>query len=313
MSKTEPKSKPKPESTHGRRPVQVHRRSLLRRAAPWLAAATVAVIAVVVVAARSNDGGDSGGSADPLFVGGDLHTLVVDPDQAGRLFVGGHQGVAASTDDGVTWSQVDSLRDADAMGWAFADGVVWMGGHPGMRRSTDGGLTFQPAGGELAGRDIHALGGGGGVLYAASPGAGLLASTDGGGSWEVRSADAGQGLMGGIVVDSADSRHLYAPDMRAGVVESVDGGRTWRPLGSPGMAMSAAAVGDTGALIVAGGGQAARSDDNGQTWQTLDVPRDTMVVAAGSEGRIYAASLDGSAAKVSVSVDGGSNWQPLGR
>jgi photosystem II stability/assembly factor-like uncharacterized protein len=141
----------------------------------------------------------------------------------------------------------------------------------------------------------------------------LLASTDGGTSWEVRSADVGQAFKGGIVVDTIDAQHLFAPDMQAGVVESVDGGRTWRPLNSPGMAMSVATIaGDGGAVIVAGGGQAARSDDNGQTWQALEVPRDTMVVSAGSDGKIYAASLDGSDAKVSVSIDGGSTWQPLG-
>ncbi|MFP5371515.1 MAG: hypothetical protein ACLGI3_12310, partial [Actinomycetes bacterium] len=279
-----------------------------RRAAPWVAVAVVAITVVAVVATR---GGDDDGTATGdagAFVGGDLHTLVADPSSPERLFVGGHEAAASSADGGRIWAPVPSLRNADAMGWAFGGDTIWMGGHPGLRRSTDGGRTFEPAGGELAATDVHALGGGGGVLYAASPGHGVLASNDDGESWEVRSAEAGRGFMGAIVVDDQDVEHLFAPDMQAGVVESTDGGRTWRPLGSPGMAMSVAAAGD-GELIVAGGGQAARSTDGGRTWSPLEVPEGTMVVTAASDSTLYAAVLDGDTASIFASADG-ETWTP---
>ena len=313
MSATTTRAKNRARSNKGgRRRPPPRRRSGLRRAAPWLAAAAVVVVAVAVVATSGgDDAGDTGASAGS-FVGGDLHTLVVDPAQPERLFVGGHQAAATSTDGGRTWTQVPSLRDADAMGWAFLGDTVWMGGHPGLRRSTDGGGSFEPAGGELSSIDVHALGGGDGVLYAASPARGLLASTDDGESWQVRSADAGRGFMGAIVVDTADSEHLLAPDMQAGVVESRDGGRSWRPLDSPGMAMSVTTVaGDVNDLVVAGGGQAARSRDGGRTWQPIEVPEATMVVAGGVGGALYAAALEGEAAKVSHSADGGATWELL--
>jgi photosystem II stability/assembly factor-like uncharacterized protein len=198
------------------------------------------------------------------------------------------------------------------MGWAFLDETVWMGGHPGLRRSTDGGRTFQPAGGELSSTDVHALGGSGGVLYAASPSQGLLASTDDGQSWQVRSETAGRSFMGAMLVDPQDPQHVFAPDMRAGVVETTDGGRTWRPLDSPGMAMSVTALdGDPTRLIVAGDGQAATSTDGGRTWRPLDVPEQTMVLTAGQNGVLFAAALDGTTAKVSKSTDGGNTWRPL--
>lgn len=308
------KKRPPPAKRRGgRRPQPRRRPTALRRAAPWLAVVAVAVAVVGVLATRGDDGGTGGASASAgSFVGGDLHTLVVDSTDPQRLFVGGHQAAAVSSDGGSSWAQVPSLREADAMGWAFAGDAVWMGGHPGLRRSTDGGRTFEPGGGELSSTDVHALGGTDDILFAASPGKGLLASTDDGETWEVRSAAAGQGFMGGIVVDPDDRDHLLAPDMQAGVVESRDGGRSWEQLESPGMAMSVTTVGGRmDDLVVAGNGQASRSRDGGQSWDPIEVPEATMVVAGADDGSLYAAALDGDVARVSRSSDGGATWEPL--
>lgn len=270
------------------------------------------MVAIAVLASRGGDSGSStsGEGAAGSFVGGDLHTLVIDPANPQRLFVAGHQAAGTSTDGGRTWSQVPSLQNADGMGWAFPGDTVWMGGHPGLRRSVAGG-DFEPAGGELSSSDVHALGGADGVLYAASPARGLLASTDGQ-SWDVRSAEAGQGFMGAIVVDPDDPEHLLAPDMQAGVAESRDGGRTWERLDSPGMAMSVTTVGGSiDDLVVAGNGQAARSRDGGQSWEPIEVPEATMVVASAEDGSLYAAVLDGDVARVSHSTDDGATWELL--
>lgn len=309
---TRAKKRPPPKRPAARRP-RPRKPSTARRLAPWVAAAMAAVVVVAMVATRGDSGSGSGADgAAGSFVGGDLHSLVVDAADPDRLFVGGHQAAAASSDGGHTWAQVQSLRDADAMGWAITSDMVWMGGHPGLRRSTDGGRSFEPAGGELSSTDVHALGGTADVLFAASPARGLLASTDGGETWEIRSIEAGQGFMGGIVVDPDDPEHLLAPDMQAGVVESRDGGRTWAPLGSPGMAMSVTTVGGSvDDLVVAGGGQAARSRDGGATWQPFEVPEETMVVTGAEDGALYAAVLDGEVARVSRSSDDGATWELL--
>src|SRR5207247_11049459 len=163
------------------------------------------------------------------IVGGDLPSLVT-PDGT-TIYAGGHTAVSVSHDGGATWARIPSLDDADAMGWAFLDDSVWLGGHPGMSVSTDGGASFAQQNDGLPATDIHALGGAGELLYAASPVAGFLVSQDAGATWSVRNPQVGQMFMGRILVDPDDPAHAIAPDMRAGAVETRDGGGTWRTLG----------------------------------------------------------------------------------
>ncbi|MDQ3982270.1 MAG: hypothetical protein M3271_06265, partial [Actinomycetota bacterium] len=165
------------------------------------------------------------------MVGSDLHSLVVDPVDPDKLYIGSHQGVSVSNDAGKTWEVVESLDGADAMGWAFTGDLVMVGGHPGISVSTDGGVTFEQRNERLPSTDVHALGAGGDVVYAGIAGAGTFASTDGGQTWEPRSEEMGGAFMGRIHVDPADDDHVLAPDMQAGAVASVDGGRTCEALG----------------------------------------------------------------------------------
>jgi photosystem II stability/assembly factor-like uncharacterized protein len=262
--------------------------------------------------AFANRGGNRGPSAAPL-TGGDLHSLVVDPADPSRLFVGGHQAVAVSSDGGKTWAQVDSLENADAMGWAFLGHTVLVGGHPGLSVSTDGGRTFERRNEGLPGTDIHALGAGGGVAYAASPQVGVFASTDGARTWEVRTRNAGQMFMGRILVDPGDPQHVVAPDMRAGVVESVDGGRSWRSLGGAGGAMWVS--GDPGnpeRLVASGGEEFMASSDGGKGWAPLSAPDGASIVEVGpgDPNVLYAAIHNPRSGRVRVEVsrDGGGTW-----
>jgi hypothetical protein len=86
---------------------------------PWVVG--LVALALVVIALRSGqtDAPAPGVAASKPFVGGDLHSLVVDPTDPARLYIGSHQGVSVSNDGGNTWEVVESLDGADAMGWAF--------------------------------------------------------------------------------------------------------------------------------------------------------------------------------------------------
>ncbi|MBI4259507.1 MAG: hypothetical protein HY658_02975 [Actinobacteria bacterium] len=245
-------------------------------------------------------------------MGGDLHSLVVDPADPDTLYVGGHQAVSLSRDGGRTWERIRSLDDADAMGWAFIEGAVLVGGHPGLSVSEDGGRTFERRNDGLPSSDIHSLGGSGDRLYAASPAVGLLRSVDRGRTWEVVTTEVGRSFMGPILVDPGDPEHLVASDMGAGVVESLDGGLTWRALGRVEMTMWVSwDPADPRHLVASGSGGAAESVDGGATWTRLDVPAGALLVAMspGDPRTLFAAAHSGSVAEVWVSHDGGVIWE----
>jgi photosystem II stability/assembly factor-like uncharacterized protein len=237
--------------------------------------------------------------------------MVVDPDDPETLYVGSHEGVSISRDGGETWQVEETLRGADAMGWAFTQDSILVGGHPGISVSADGGATFELRNEGLPATDIHALGAGDGAVYAASPAAGLLASTDGGESWEVHSADAGQAFMGRILVDPSEGEHLIATDMQAGAVESDDAGRTWDTLGGVQGAMWVTwDETDTNRIIVTGAGTAAMTTDGGKSWERLDIPEGASVVefSPHDPGLLFAAVHHPPQALIYKSTDGGETW-----
>lgn len=272
-------------------------------------AAVVAVVAVIIALQLrgTNDESTAASGAAPV-VGGDLHTILA---RDGELYVGGHARSAVSRDGGKTWQNVASLEGADAMGWADSEGDLFAGGHPGLYESTDG-STFEKLGGSAAVPDVHALGGAGNVLYLASPQHGVMASTDGGSTWEVRATQTGQSFMGTILVDPDNTDRLIAPDMAGALATSSDGGRTWQPLGGPMGAMAVAwNPANTDETIATGMQGAERSTDGGTSWETVELPSGTSAITYTPDGKtIYAAALDGERALVFRSNDGGSNWTP---
>ena len=278
----------------------------------WIGLAAAVCLLGVALIVRSQGG--TAGSRDQVsteaLVGGDLHSLVADPQRPGRLYVGGHAAVATSADGGATWSPIDSLRDADAMGWAFGPEDVWVSGHPGLSRSRDGGQTFARVSTGLPSTDVHAFGGGVPLLYGASPAVGVFASADGGATWEVRATATGQAFFGRILVDPTQPDHLVAADVRAGPVASSDGGRSWKPLGGVPGATWVSWSSDKAMLIASGPRGAARSTDGGRSWEPLTLPDGAVMVEAtsGSGTTLYAGGLVGTAARVWASHDAGKTW-----
>lgn len=280
--------------------------------ATWIVAGLLVAIVVFALLSRGSDGPE--GPTPLPVVGADLHSLAVDPSQPSRLFIGSHQGVSVSTDAGETWEVVESLDGADAMGWAFTDDAILVGGHPGLYVSTDGGDTFEQRNEGLPNTDVHALGAGDGVIYAASPGTGFMASTDDGETWAVRNEEVGRGFMGKILVDPNDPDHVIAPDMQAGAAESTDGGKTWDALGGVQGAMWVSwDPTDTQDIVVAATGSAQRSTDGGETWAAIDIPPRASIVEFSPEDpeTLYAAVHEDPEAHLWVSDDDGESWEQL--
>jgi len=278
---------------------------------PWVVGITVVIFVALAMRAGQADRPAPGVAVSNPVVGADLHSLVVDPTDPEKLFIGSHQGVSVSTDGGKSWEVVEALNGTDAMGWAFTDDAILVGGHPGIMISDDGGTTFEPGNDGLPSTDAHALGAGRDVIYAGLAGAGTFASTDDGRSWETRSEEVGGGFMGRIHVDPSDDEHLIAPDMQGGAMESIDGGRTWSTLGgSQGAMWVSWDQNDTDHIIVTSQGSAVASTDGGGSWEALEIPQGASIVefSPHDPDLLFSAVLEAPEASVYVSTDGGKTW-----
>lgn len=226
--------------------------------------------------------------------------------------MGGHQAVSVSENAGVSWTRVSSLDDADAMGWAFAQGATYVSGHPGLNRSDDRAATFRRINAGLPGTDVHAFGAGSSTLYGYAVDGGSFASTDGGRTWEARAANKGEALFGRIVVDPDEETHLLVADAQAEVAESRDGGRSWARLdtGLRGATWLSRGGARLDGLVASGPAGAARSTDGGRTWSHLTVPQGASLIEVAPEDPsvLYAGSHTGSAVRLQLSKDGGATW-----
>ena len=157
---------------------------------PALVAFGIVALAVGAVVLSANPGGQSSGSdlGQRPYVGGDLHSIAVDPTEPQKVMVGGHDGGAISEDGGKTWEQAAGLEGADPMGWEINSEdpeKMYAGGHPGFYRSEDGGESWEQDNSGLPGTDIHGLGmdpENPQTLYAYVVDEGLYKSTDAGDS-----------------------------------------------------------------------------------------------------------------------------------
>ncbi len=307
LSKKRPQAKPR-SGAHKRKPQPWFRE---KSTILWVVGLVAMGVALIALRSDGVDAPAPGASVANPVVGGDLHSLVVSPDDPDTLYIGSHQGVSISTDGGATWEVVESLNGADAMGWAFTDGAIFVGGHPGLSVSRDGGKTFEQLNDGLPSTDVHALGAGREVIYAGLAGVGTFASTDGGQSWEARSEEVGGAFMGRIQVDPLDDEHLLAPDMGGGAMESTDGGRTWGALGGVQGAMWVSwDQNDTDHIIATTQGSAAVSTDGGANWEPLEIPTGASIVefSPNDPEVLFAAVLEAPEASVYVSRDGGDTW-----
>jgi photosystem II stability/assembly factor-like uncharacterized protein len=296
---------------------KTHGRARLALAA--LVAFGIVVLAVGAVVLSTGPGGQKTGSTERPRVGGDLHSLAVDPTDPEKVMVGGHDGGAISENGGRTWQQASGLEGADPMGWVIDPSDpsrMYAGGHPGFYRSEDGGKTWSQDNSGLPGTDVHGLGmdpQDPQTLYAYVVGEGLYRSPDAGTSWVPVNAEFG--AMGPILVDPRRQDTLYLAAMDSSFQRSTDGGETWQRLGTiPGeMVMSSSQDQKNPETFYAAGGGVFKSTNGGRNWHPVgdDLPSAVSVVAVSASDPqiVYAGVLEGTTATVYRSEDGGETWR----
>ncbi|MBC8091998.1 MAG: exo-alpha-sialidase [Pseudonocardia sp.] len=239
-----------------------------------------------------------------------VHGLGEDPAD-GRVYVASHDGLFRSGPTGLVPA---GAPGRDLMGFTIAGpGTYLSSGHPapdddlpdpiGLAESRDGGISWTPI--SLTGEvDFHALEVAGGTVFGYDATNGVLrASTDGGRSWEDRSAV--QALD--IAAEPTDPTRVLAT-VQGGVVTSTDGGRTFStPAGPPLAYLSWGPDGTVHALDI--DSTAFASTDGGSTWTSTGVVPGgrPQAVTAGADSVLVA-----TAGGVYRSADGGRTFAPIG-
>ena len=263
-------------------------------------------------------GGDRGGASEPAgdesaegAVSADLqhiHGLGVAGD---RVFIATHNGLWAAGEGTRMPRPVGSSRQ-DIMGFSAVDDERFVGsGHPGPGQtnlppnlgfieSRDGGRTWKSI--SLMGEvDFHVLQMKDAQVYGVNSADGsLMASSDGGRSWQERTPPAG---VFGLAIDPSSSRRVVASTER-GVFASENAGASWRPRSAE-VGGLLAWTGPEQLYLVGGDGTVQLSADGGRRWRPTGSIEGQPAAFVADGGDLYAALAD---ATVKRSVDGGRSW-----
>ena len=206
------------------------------------------------------------GHAEPMELNvSHIHAAVRYP-QTGELLLATHEGLYRQDGDHLT--HVGPV--IDLMGFAVAsDGTLYASGHP----SPEAGLP-EPVG--------------------------LIASTDGGATWQVASRG-GESDFHALTVGPST---VVGFD---GAVRSTTDRQAWttRDLNLPVIALAASP--QSGTLLATTQAGLLRSDDDGVSWETLSPPEAAVLVAWADDDTVVAATVTG---RVAISEDGGRTWTP---
>lgn len=284
---------------------------------PLLAAAVVAVAGFAALRDRDGDGDGSlvatrlPAPTDPGPV--HVHGLGINPAD-GALLIATHTGTYRVASAEAKATRVGTDRQ-DTMGFTIVGPNRFLGsGHPdlqtmreqglppnlGLMESTDGGKTWAPI--SLLGEaDFHVLRARGNRVYGFDSSNGrLLASGDGGRTWNERPAP---GPLIDLAMHPGNTAHVVAATER-GLIASTDGGRSWRELrGGVGLLGWPAPA---HLYLVDGAGQVHLSRDAGKRWTRVgDIGGVPAAFLARGPQELYVALHDGT---IKRSADGGRRW-----
>jgi photosystem II stability/assembly factor-like uncharacterized protein len=274
-----------------------------------LAAVAVAGVAVALTSGGQPRGG--GGESTPAAIV-DVHGIGVNPAD-GSLYIATHTGLFRSASGESSARRVDA-PEQDLMGFSIAGPDRFVAsGHPGpgqdlppaigLIESRDDGRSWESL--SLKGEaDFHVLRAAGRAVYGFD--GRLMASSDGGRTWQEREAPAD---LVDLAPDPRDPDRVLA-STGGGLRISEDGGRSWSDgtLGSPALL---AWGGGARVFAVDGQGKVYASGDGGGSWRQAGTVRGPPAAFTADErGKVYLARPDGS---VDESADGGRNWRPRSR
>lgn len=189
---------------------------------------------------------DAGETWQPQALTGqaDFHVMAVGPD--GEAVYGwngaAEPGFYRSVDGGESWEPTPA-QALHQLGGALSLAVspddpeqVWAGTEAGLLRSEDAGDTWEPvhASGPVTAVATDPADPARVLAYLATPDHGLVATTDGGDSWELLDLQFEDNPVFHLVIHPDDPDLVYAGTAGQDVLRSRDGGKTWDHLARSG-------------------------------------------------------------------------------
>lgn len=224
------------------------------------------------------------------------------------VFVGGAPfGVIRSTDDGVSWMQVNNgLTGGLVWAFGFSPGITYAGTTGGLFLSSDGGVNWNPSSlTKLSVRSI--LTKPGDFVLSGVDAAGVYRTTDNGNNW----VQVNFGIINTFIWDitTGPGNVIYTAVGDAGVFRSDDNGGNWVDIGNAlGVFSASSIVVNSNSHIFLGTSQNGifRTTDNGASWtNVINNQLDVQSIVINSNGDIYMGALQG---RVYKSSDNGDNW-----
>ncbi len=264
---------------------------------------------------KSTNSGVSFASVDVGLSSVDGGIILPDPSAAGTIVIDTGQGIFRSTNDGVTWTSVESKSNGSTARSLSNPSVLYTADGCSLLKSTDGGQTWSATYMNCTSNTPNAY------VVAISP-------TDPNtvlvfnGSMEYRSTDGGMTFpqsiptpfslssYGSPIVASPDGS-LYAPAGYAGLYKSTDVGMTWMQLGNGAPAYLAAfavSLSNPSTLYASDGNNVYQSTNAGASWTTTAPGTAVGYLAVDPTNplTIYGASTQ--SATILTSTDGGVTW-----
>lgn len=290
--------------------------------------------ALIVSIASSPNGSVFGAAFDSLYKttnhGGDWASARIDipdismkqvaVDQGGNVFLSTSLGLTTSTDDGLTWSPVDS-RFANATIAIGLTGDIFAGADSGVYRSTDAGVHWALVHAAFPNEEIiHLAMGNSGDLFLTTNRIGITftrgyRSTDQGENW-APFGSGGPSLFPFIAVTPAGHLLIQEYGGYQNLYQSTDNGASWSILALGTNPPFNCFVFPSGGTFLGGSWVGVRkSVDGGVTWQLVGVPgipATVFALCADSAGNIFAGagggSTSGAVAEIYKTADNGQQW-----